>query len=88
MGHYFRTQAPFIKGPWVRTVGFETFIYFLGKAGEMFGNIPPEKGRDDGTVFTTFLQESRLAASLRDVKWEDVKEILEKYKVRTCIMSR
>lgn len=52
------------------------------KAGEMYGNIPAGKGEDDGSVFSTFLKESKYPKDLRSVNWEDIRDILEKYKVR------
>lgn len=82
MHHYFRSQAQFVKGPWVRTLAFPDFSYFMLKAGEIYGDIPSAKGEDDGSVFTTFLKESRFSKEMRSVGWEDIREILEKYKVR------
>lgn len=88
MHHYFRSQVPFVKGPWVRTVGFQDFTYFMRKAAEMYGNIPSGKGEDDGSVFNTFLKESRYSKDMREVQWEDIREILEKYKVsRACVYT-
>lgn len=39
------------------------------------------KGEDDGSVFTTFLKESRFPPQMKTFTWENVKEILEKFNV-------
>ncbi|KAI0051401.1 hypothetical protein FA95DRAFT_1602653 [Auriscalpium vulgare] len=78
--HYFRSSCPFIKVPWVRSLPFPTFTHFINAAAAKFGDVPTGKSDDDGTVFSNFVKESRLPATLRLTKPEDVMEILEKYK--------
>lgn len=39
------------------------------------------KGEDDGSLFSSFLKESRLPVQLRHVSWEAIRDILELYKV-------
>jgi hypothetical protein len=81
--HYFRTTShPFIKTTWVRTVPFPVFTYFLKVASEVYGEIPLAKGEDDGSVFSSFLKESRLPEELKSVSWEEIRDILQVYKVR------
>lgn len=48
----------------------------------LFDEIPLGKNEDDGYIFHSFLKESRLPQDLKSTKWEDVREILDKYKVR------
>ncbi|KAF8073689.1 hypothetical protein FPV67DRAFT_1576507 [Lyophyllum atratum] len=79
MHHYFYTQSHFIKSPWVRNVPLSVFTYFLKLAEEMYGDIPRGKGEDDGSIFNTFLKESRLPSTLKSVSWETIQEILEIY---------
>lgn len=47
----------------------------------LFDEIPLGKNEDDGCIFHSFLKESRLPQDLKSTKWEDVREILDKYKV-------
>lgn len=47
----------------------------------LFDEIPLAKNEDDGYIFNSFLKESRLPQDLKSTKWEDVREILDKYKV-------
>lgn len=58
-----------------------TFVYLLSVATNRYGNIPTGKGEDDGTIFSEFLRESRYPTEQKHVKWEQVRDILEKYKV-------
>ncbi|OCH86395.1 hypothetical protein OBBRIDRAFT_761400 [Obba rivulosa] len=78
--HYFRTQVPFIKTPWVRTIPFPVFMHFLEIAGNMYGDIPRGKGEDDGTIFLTLLANSRFLNEHRSGKWETMRDAVEKYK--------
>lgn len=39
------------------------------------------KGEDDGSIFATFLKESRLPADSKSYTWENVREIMDAYKV-------
>lgn len=39
------------------------------------------KGEDDGSIFASFLKESRFPAHLKSITWESVKEIMDTYKV-------
>lgn len=49
----------------------------------MYGpEIPLGKGEDDGSVFSSFLKESRLPDELRSVSWEEIRDVLQVYKVR------
>ncbi|KJA21186.1 hypothetical protein HYPSUDRAFT_42305 [Hypholoma sublateritium FD-334 SS-4] len=77
--HYFHTQTHFIKTPWVRSVPLRVFAYFLTLAEEKYGEIPRGKGEDDGSLFTTFLKESRLPSLMKSVSWETIKTLLETY---------
>lgn len=58
-----------------------TFNHIIGLATQRYGNIPTAKGDDDGSIFNEFLRESRHPAEMKQTKWEDIKEIVEKYKV-------
>ncbi|TFK24971.1 hypothetical protein FA15DRAFT_669031 [Coprinopsis marcescibilis] len=80
MHHYFHTQTHFIRTPWVRNVPFGVFVYFMRKAHEKYGDIPRGKGEDDGSLFMTFLKENRFPSHLKSVTWENIMEILERYK--------
>ncbi|KAF6755958.1 hypothetical protein DFP72DRAFT_990005 [Ephemerocybe angulata] len=80
MHHYFQTQAHFIRTPWVKNVSLGVFLHFMQKAQEKYGDIPRGKGEDDGSIFMTFLKESRFPSHMRSVTWENVLEILETYK--------
>jgi len=59
------------------------FVYLMSVATKRYGNIPTGKGDDDGTIFSEFLRESRYPTEQKHVKWEEVRDILEKYKVST-----
>jgi hypothetical protein len=59
-----------------------TFVYLLSVATKRYGDIPTAKGDDDGTIFSEFLRESRYPTEQKHVKWEQVRDILEKYKVK------
>ncbi|KAI0761934.1 hypothetical protein BD413DRAFT_616676 [Trametes elegans] len=80
MHHYFRTQVPFIKTRWVRTISLPVFSYFLCVAARMYGDIPATKGEDDGSILTLLLKQSRFPNEYRAAKWEQVKDVVEKYK--------
>ena len=80
--HYFRTQVPFIKTRWVRTIPLPVFTKFLSIASDMYGEVPVGKGDDDGTILTLFLKQSRFPTEYRAAKWEQVRDVIEKYKVR------
>jgi hypothetical protein len=60
------------------------FTHLLSIATKQFGNIPTGKGDDDGSIFNDFLRGSRYPAEMKSIKWEDVRDIIEKYKV-SCI---
>jgi hypothetical protein len=47
----------------------------------MYGEIPLGKGEDDGSVFSSFLKENRLPPELKSVSWEEIKGVLQVYKV-------
>ena len=81
MHHHFRSYVPFIKTPWVRTMPTTPFVYLMSVATKRYGDIPTGKGDDDGTIFSEFLRESRYPTDQKHVKWEEVRDILEKYKV-------
>jgi len=57
------------------------FVYLMSVATKRYGDIPTGKGDDDGTIFSEFLRESRYPTDQKHVKWEEVRDILEKYKV-------
>ncbi|CDO71468.1 hypothetical protein BN946_scf184909.g62 [Trametes cinnabarina] len=80
MHHYFRTQVPFIKTRWVRTIPLPVFSYFLSIAARMYGDIPVAKGEDDGSILSLLLKQSRFPSEYRAAKWEQVKDVVEKYK--------
>ena len=81
MHHYFRTSTHFIKSNWVRSVSFPVFAYFLKLAADVYGEIPCAKGEDDGSMFSTFLKESRFPTGMKSVAWEEIRDIMEKYQV-------
>lgn len=86
MHHYYRTaQVPFIKTPWVRSMGLDVFTYFQAAAVRIFGGIPFGKGDDDGALVEAVIKQSRLPTEQRKVKLESLLEILEKFKV--CISA-
>ena len=80
--HYFRTQVPFIKTRWVRTIPLPVFTKFLSIASDMYGEVPVGKGDDDGTILTLYLKQSKFPIEYRAAKWEQVRDVIEKYKVR------
>ncbi|KAI0754973.1 hypothetical protein C8Q80DRAFT_401725 [Daedaleopsis nitida] len=80
MHHYFRTQVTFIKTRWVRTLTFPVFAHFLSIAARMYGNIPTGKSEDDGTILTMFMKQNRFPTEYRAAKWEQVRDVVEKYK--------
>ncbi|KAI0632128.1 hypothetical protein C8Q77DRAFT_1218628 [Trametes polyzona] len=80
MHHYFRTQVPFIKTRWVRTIPLPVFAYFMSIAARMYGDIPVAKGEDDGSLLTLLLKQSRFPTEYRAAKWEQVRDVVEKYK--------
>ncbi|KAI0822288.1 hypothetical protein BC628DRAFT_1421962 [Trametes gibbosa] len=80
MHHYFRTQVPFVKTRWVRTIPLPVFSYFLSIAARMYGDIPVAKGEDDGSLLTLLLKQSRFPNEYRAAKWEQVKDVVEKYR--------
>ena len=57
------------------------FVYLMSVATKRYGDIPTGKGDDDGTIFSEFLRESRYPTEQKHVKWEEVRDILEKYRV-------
>ena len=57
------------------------FVHLMSVATKRYGDIPTGKGDDDGTIFSEFLRESRYPTEQKHVKWEEVRDILEKYKV-------
>ena len=79
--HYFRSASHFIKTPWVRSIPLPVFTHFMKVTSSLFNEIPLGKNEDDGYIFHSFLKESRLPQDLKSTKWEDVREILDKYKV-------
>lgn len=68
----------------MRTVPLPIFTHFMQVATLMYGDIPVNKGEDDGAIFSSLLKSSRFPSEQRPGKWEVLKEILEKYKVRLC----
>ena len=84
MHHYYRTaQVPFIKTPWVRSMDLAVFTHFQTVAVKHFGNTPLAKGDDDGSLVDAVIKESRFPVEQRQIKWETLKEVLEKFKVGT-----
>ncbi|KDR82830.1 hypothetical protein GALMADRAFT_220831 [Galerina marginata CBS 339.88] len=77
--HYFYTHSHFVKTNWVRHVPLHVIAYFLKLAQQRYGEIPWAKGEDDGSIFTTFLKESRLPAPMKTVTWETIKTLMETY---------
>ena len=61
--------------------------HLLAIAGEKYGNIPVGKGEDDSIKFVNLLKESRMPSESRTVKWDTVKEIVEKYQVSSSLHS-
>jgi hypothetical protein len=64
-----------------------TFVYLMSVATKRYGDMPTAKGDDDGTIFSEFLRESRYPTEQKHVKWEQVRDILEKYKVSNPFQS-
>jgi hypothetical protein len=58
------------------------FTYLQTIATKQYGNIPVNKGDDDGSIFNEFLRESRYPAEMKHIKWDEIRDIVEKYKVR------
>ncbi|KAF5385682.1 hypothetical protein D9757_005531 [Collybiopsis confluens] len=80
MHHYFHTQShPFVKTKWVRNIKFEVFVHFMQLGAEMYGEIPREKGQDDGSLFNSFVRERSYPVSMRSTTWETIRDILEKH---------
>lgn len=85
MHHYYHTaQVPFIKTSWVRSMDLSVFTHFQAVAIKRFGSIPLGKGDDDGSTVDAVIKESRFPTEQRLIKWETVRDVLEKYKVRGC----
>jgi hypothetical protein len=59
------------------------FSYFLKLASQLYGDVPMGKGEDDGAVFNGFLKESRFPSTMKSIHWEEIRDILDKYKVCT-----
>lgn len=59
------------------------FTHFQTVAVQYFGNIPLAKGDDDGSLVDAVIKESRFPVEQRQIKWETLKEVLEKFKVGT-----
>ncbi|KIM43202.1 hypothetical protein M413DRAFT_18303 [Hebeloma cylindrosporum] len=79
MHHYFYTQTHFIKTSWVKNIPLRVFAYFLKLSEDRYGEIPRGKGEDDGSIFTTFLKESRLPPQMKSVTWETIKSLMDTY---------
>ena len=62
------------------------FLYFLKLASDLYGEVPIGKGEDDGAVFSGFLKESRFPTAMKSISWEEIRDILERYKV--CRVTR
>ncbi|KAH9480433.1 hypothetical protein JR316_0007033 [Psilocybe cubensis] len=77
--HYFHTQNHFVKTTWVRQMPLQVVAYFLKLAEQRYGQIPWGKGEDDGSIFMTFLKESRLPAQIKSVTWETIKTLMDTY---------
>ncbi|KAI0345775.1 hypothetical protein BDW22DRAFT_1467054 [Trametopsis cervina] len=81
MHHYYHTaQVPFIKTSWVRSMDLSVFTHFQAVAIKRFGSIPLGKGDDDGSTVDAVIKESRFPTEQRLIKWETVRDVLEKYK--------
>ncbi|KAL4073230.1 hypothetical protein V8B97DRAFT_2023022 [Scleroderma yunnanense] len=78
--HFYRSAVHFIKTIWVRSMPLPVFSYFQKVTSELFGEIPVGKNEDDGSIFGVFLKESRLPIHLRSKGWEDIRDILQKYR--------
>lgn len=57
------------------------FTHFQTIAVRLYGNIPLGKGDDDCSILEGVIKESRFPVEQRHLKWDTLKEILEKYKV-------
>ncbi|KAJ7600707.1 hypothetical protein C8J56DRAFT_911057 [Mycena floridula] len=77
--HFFHTTSHFVKSAWVRNLPLQVFLHFLKLGSERYDNIPRGKGDDDGTIFLSFVKESRFPAHMRHISWEDIRDMLEKY---------
>ncbi|KDQ62290.1 hypothetical protein JAAARDRAFT_30185 [Jaapia argillacea MUCL 33604] len=78
--HYFRTAAHFVKTSWVRSLPLPVMIHFMKVGTDLYGDVPTGKGDDDGSLFSLFLNESRFPQSMKSVQWEEIRDIIQKYK--------
>jgi hypothetical protein len=60
------------------------FAHFMRVTCGLFDEVPLGKNEDDGFLFSMFLKESRLPPQSKSTKWETVRDIFGKYKVR-CV---
>ncbi|KAJ7044120.1 hypothetical protein C8F04DRAFT_1389517 [Mycena alexandri] len=79
--HFFHSQSHFLKpsAPWARQVPLATFSHFLNLAADKYGDIPRGKNEDDGSLFATFIKESKFPAESQRVSWETIRDIFENY---------
>lgn len=63
-------------------MSISVFAHFMRVACGLFDEVPLGKNEDDGYLFTMFLKESRLPPQSKNTKWETVRDIFGKYKVR------
>ncbi|TRM60670.1 hypothetical protein BD626DRAFT_435548 [Schizophyllum amplum] len=77
--HYFYTQTHFVKTEWVRGLQLPVFVHFMKLATDKYGDIPRGKGEDDGSLFSSFIFDSKLPSAARHVSWETIREIVEIY---------
>ena len=61
---------------------FHVFLHFLSIASNLYEELPVGKGEDDGTILTLYLKQSKFPIEYRAAKWEQVRDVIEKYKVR------
>lgn len=69
-------------------MSISAFAHFMKVVCGLFDEVPLGKNEDDGSLFSMFLQESKLPPQTRGTKWETVRDIFGKYKVRASVSSR
>jgi len=69
-------------------MSISVFAHFMKVACGLFDEVPLGKNDDDGSLFSMFLQENRLPPQTRSTKWETVRDIFDKYKVRGVNLNK
>ncbi|KAH8825385.1 hypothetical protein DL96DRAFT_1712383 [Flagelloscypha sp. PMI_526] len=83
--HTAGASHPFLKYPWARALPFDKF---MALAAARFGDIPTEKGADDGSIFNIFIKEARIEPENKTVKWEEIRDLFAKYQYRDFVFRK